>query len=116
MTLNSPSEPDPERLKALEEKLAARHKADMQPTRDDKTFSQAEMGWRMVYEMVAGLGIGFGIGYGLDALFNTRPWLMLVFTLCGMAAGIRVMLRTAQEMNKARADAEATGERDNSRG
>ncbi|RWR30318.1 F0F1 ATP synthase subunit I [Sinirhodobacter populi] len=101
--------PDPERLKALEERLArTKGAAGIAPAADDR-FRQADMAWRMVIEMVAGLGIGFGIGYGLDALFGTLPWLMLVFTLLGLVAGIRVMMRTAAEMNRARAAAEAAG-------
>lgn len=55
------------------------------------------MGWRMVTELVAGLGLGFGIGYGLDSLLGTLPWLMLLFTMLGLAAGVNVMMRTAKE-------------------
>ena len=39
--------------------------------------------------------IGFGIGLGLDRLFHTRPWLMLVFTALGLAAGFVNLLRAA---------------------
>ena len=53
----------------------------------------------MVIELVAGLGIGFGMGYGLDAAFGTQPFLMVIFTLLGFAAGIQTMMRTAKEMN-----------------
>jgi len=53
----------------------------------------------MVIELVAGLGIGFGMGYGLDAVFGTMPFLLVVFTLLGFAAGIKTMMRTAKEMN-----------------
>lgn len=89
--------PDPERLKALDGKIrAAKGEKVTGPTFEDH-HSQAHLAWRMVIEMVAGLLIGFGIGFGLDSLFNTKPFLMLVFTLLGFAAGVRVMLRTAQE-------------------
>jgi ATP synthase protein I len=54
----------------------------------------------MVIELVAGLGIGFGIGYGLDAVLGTEPFLMVLFTLLGIAAGINVMMRTAAEVQK----------------
>lgn len=64
----------------------------------EEHYSQAQLAWRMVIELVAGLGVGFGIGYGLDALFGTRPWLMVVFILLGFAAGVNVMLRTAREV------------------
>lgn len=100
-------EPDPERLRRLEDRLAERRRAEQTAPATDDRFRQADMAWRMVIEMVSGLGIGFGIGYGLDVLFGTQPWLMLVFTLLGLVAGVRVMMRSAAEMNKARAAAEA---------
>jgi len=90
-----------ERLAALEKRLAERRKAaEPKPAADDK-FRQADMAWRMVIELVSGLGIGLGIGYGLDALLGTKPWLMLIFTILGLVAGVRVMMRTAADMNKA---------------
>ena len=64
----------------------------------------------MVIELVAGLMIGFGIGYGLDSLFGTLPILLVVFTMLGLAAGIKTMMRSAAEMQKdqeaSRADAD----------
>ena len=63
----------------------------------------------MVTELVAGLGIGFGIGYGLDSLFGTLPWLMVLFTFLGLAAGVNVMMRTAKEVQAAN-PAPAAGE------
>lgn len=56
------------------------------------------MAWRLVIELVAGLGIGFGIGYGLDIYLGTLPWLLIVFTLLGFIAGVRTMMRSAEEM------------------
>ncbi len=64
----------------------------------EEHYSQAQMAWRMVVELVAGLGIGFGIGYGLDWLLGTTPWLMVVFTLLGFAAGVQTMIRSAREI------------------
>ena len=88
------------RLEALEAKLATKRAPDEEPKRhQDEHYSQAQMAWRLVIELVAGLAIGFGIGYGLDTLFGTLPWLMIVFTMLGFAAGIRTMLRSAKEMN-----------------
>ena len=59
---------------------------------------QAQLVWRMVIELVAGLAIGFGIGYGLDRWLGTAPFLMVVFTLLGFAAGVKTMLRSAREI------------------
>ncbi|KEO50485.1 AtpZ/AtpI family protein [Thioclava pacifica] len=109
-------EPDPERLAALEKRLSeVRKSQEPPPQRADHHLSQANMAWRMVIEMVSGLGIGFGIGYGLDVLLGTIPWMMVLFTLLGLAAGVKVMLRSAKEMNEERA-AEMADEEEDERG
>ena len=86
------------RLEALEARLAAKRAAASPKAHMEEHYSQAQLAWRMVVEMVAGLGIGFAIGYGLDTLFGTNPVLMVVFTLLGFAAGVNVMIRTAKEV------------------
>ncbi|KGM50418.1 AtpZ/AtpI family protein [Pseudooceanicola atlanticus] len=92
------SDPDQSRqLAALEERIAAAKGAQAPKPRGDEHYSAANLAWRMVIELVAGLGIGFGIGYGLDALFGTLPFLMVIFTFLGLAAGIKTMMRTAAE-------------------
>lgn len=68
--------------------------------RSDEHYSQAQLAWRMVIELVSGLGIGFGIGYGLDVLFGTLPIFMVLFTILGLAAGVKTMLRSAQEIQE----------------
>ncbi len=91
-------EPDPERLAALEKRIAeVRRAAAPEPPREEH-YSQANQGWRMVIELVSGLGIGFVIGYGLDYLAGTLPLFLVVFTLAGFAAGVKTMLRTAKEI------------------
>ena len=94
-------EPDPERLRALEARLA-KMKVGPEPEKGatGKAFSQGEMAWRMVIELVTGMLLGLSIGFGLDWLFNTRPVFLVIFVLVGFAAGVRVMLRTAQSMNQ----------------
>lgn len=103
------SDPDPKRqMDALEAKIAAAKAARVSDRKhQEEHYSQAQVAWRMVSEMVAGLGIGFGIGFGLDALFGTRPFLMVLFTLLGIAAGIRVMMRTAGEIQAEQSAVEA---------
>ena len=98
---HGPDAHDPERLRRLEERLAAARARRVPPPRADEHYSQANVAWRMVIELVAGIGIGLGMGLGLDALLGTRPLMMVVFTLLGFAAGVRVMLRTAQEIGGA---------------
>lgn len=97
------------RLDALEAKLAAKREPEELKRHQDEHHSQVHMGWRMITELVAGLAIGFGMGYGLDWAFGTTPWLMIIFVLLGFAAGIKTMMRTANEMTP---DAPGEDERD----
>ncbi|SMX43596.1 AtpZ/AtpI family protein [Octadecabacter ascidiaceicola] len=86
-----------DRLKALEDRIAAA-KGEDKKSHSEEHYSQANMAWRMVIELVAGLGIGFGIGYGLDVLFGATPIFMVLFIFFGLAAGVKTMMRSAQEM------------------
>jgi ATP synthase protein I len=102
-------EPDPERLRALEERLArAVPKAKPEKGATGKAFSQGEVAWRMVIELVTGMLIGLSIGYGLDWLFGTIPVFLIIFTLLGFAAGIRTMLGTAKQLAKRSETADRT--------
>lgn len=95
--------PESDQLKKLEERIN-QMRDEMEPgPRADEHFSMANLAWRMVIELVAGLGIGFGIGYGLDWLFGTSPFLMVLFIFLGFAAGVKTMIRTAQEVQREQA-------------
>ena len=50
-------------------------------------------------QLVVSIFIGFGIGYWLDGLFGTRPMLMLLFMILGVAAGFFNVYR---ELKKAK--------------
>ena len=86
------------RLTALGNRIQAIKKAKAPKPRAKDHHSQAHLPWRMVIELVAGLGIGFGIGFGLDVLFGTSPWLMILFIFLGFAAGVKTMMRSAEEV------------------
>lgn len=95
------SEPtDLERLKALDARLAQLKTATAPAPKVVDGHHQAQHAWRMVTELVAGLLIGFGIGYGLDWLFGTMPVFLVLFVLLGLVAGVRVMMRTAAEIQE----------------
>ncbi len=93
------TEPDPDRLRALEARLA-KVKGQVAPPKTEtvKGFSQGEVAWRMVIELVTGMLLGVGIGYGLDVLFGTLPIFLIIFSLLGFAAGIKTMLGSARQM------------------
>ncbi len=98
---------DKERLEDLDARIAA-----LKATQDDDTphtqehYSQAQLAWRMVIELVAGLGIGFGVGYGLDSLFGTMPIFLVIFIFLGFAAGVQTMMRSAKEVQEKMIDAD----------
>jgi ATP synthase protein I len=105
---------DPDRQRQFDElatRIDAAKKAQAPRPRTEDHHSQAQLAWRMVIELVAGLGIGFGIGYGLDSLFGTIPIFLVLFTFLGLAAGIKTMLRSAQEV-QAKQEAEMAGDDD----
>lgn len=87
-----------QQMQQLEAKIDAAKAKQAPKPRMDEHYSQAQLAWRMVIELVAGLGIGFGIGYGLDLLLGTLPIFMVLFILLGLAAGVKTMMRSAQEV------------------
>jgi ATP synthase protein I len=105
------TEPDPDRLRALEARLdQVKGKPEVKQTTTAKGFSQGEVAWRMVIELATGIMLGTAIGYGLDVLIGTLPVLLILFSLLGFAAGIRTMLGTAKELHKTKAAPAAKGE------
>jgi len=87
-----------QRMAQLEARIEAAKPAETRKSHNDEHYSQAHLAWRMVIELVVGLGIGFGIGIGLDRLFGTIPIFLILFTLLGLAAGLKTMMRSAQEI------------------
>lgn len=54
--------------------------------------------------------VGLFMGYGLDKLFHTSPWLLIVFTILGIVAGFRELVRMAK---KQASDDEEEADNDN---
>ncbi|MCL4117396.1 UNVERIFIED_CONTAM: hypothetical protein GTU68_058707 [Idotea baltica] len=99
--------PDKRRIDALDDRLETLRMGNAPKPREESHYSQAQAGWRMVTELVTGLLLGFGIGYGLDVLFGTLPVLMIIFTMLGFIAGVRTMMRTAQEIQDKKMQSDA---------
>lgn len=90
--------PSEDRLKAFHDRLEKAKAGVEEASHMKKDYAQANLAWRMVIELVAGLGIGFGIGYGLDYLFGTMPLFLVIFIFLGLAAGVKTMLASAKEI------------------
>ncbi|MBB5221419.1 ATP synthase protein I [Amaricoccus macauensis] len=99
-------DPFDERLKRLEERIAAAKATREEPApRGHGEYTQGSLAWRMVTELVAGMALGLGIGYAIDWAAGTMPIFLVVFALLGFAAGVRTMMRTAQEVREGRGEA-----------
>ena len=94
---------DKAKMEALSARINAVKEVHEPKPRTPDHHSQAQLAWRMVIELVAGLGIGFGMGFGLDAIFGTSPWFMIVFIFLGFAAGVKTMMRSAAEVQSRQA-------------
>jgi len=104
------------RLKALEERIAKAKGENTARPHSEEHYSQAQLAWRMVIELVAGLGIGFGIGYGLDLFFGTLPIFLVIFIFLGFAAGVKTMMRSAAEVQGRQPAEPAQAQEDEPRG
>jgi len=87
-----------DRLRALEDRLEKAKVVEDEAHHMKKDYAQANLAWRMVIELVAGLGIGFGVGYGLDYVFGTMPLFLVIFIFLGLWAGVKTMLASAREV------------------
>ena len=56
--------------------------------------------FRLGTELVAAVAVGTIIGFILDSLFDTKPWLIIIFFFLGAAAGMLNVIRAANRMQK----------------
>jgi ATP synthase protein I len=56
-------------------------------------FSASALG----IEVGASLVVGMGIGWWLDKFFHTQPWLLVIFTGLGIAAGFRNLIKYSRD-------------------
>ncbi len=69
--------------------------------RDDRQWlAQLGMASTVGITLVVATGIGYFFGSWLDAKLGTGPYLMLVFTLLGVAAGFYEMLKLLIRLSK----------------
>ncbi len=51
------------------------------------------IGFRVGVELVSALVVGLVIGWLLDRWLGTRPWLLMLFVVLGVAAGVMNVVR-----------------------
>jgi ATP synthase protein I len=64
--------------------------------------SAYSFGVRVATDLVAAVVVGFLIGWLLDRFLGTSPWMLLLFVLLGMAAGILNVMRAAKSLEARR--------------
>jgi ATP synthase protein I len=97
--------PDPQNLRELGKRLdeAQQRQADR-----NKAPPPTQMGiaFRFATELVVALLVGGAMGWGIDWLFgyfgiHTKPLFLIAMFVLGGAAGVRNVIRAAQEINAA---------------
>ncbi len=69
----------------------------MSDKRDKPLFRHFLQASSVGLNLVFSTFVGLAIGYGLDRLFHTAPWLMIIFTILGIVAGFRELVRMARK-------------------
>ena len=67
---------------------------------NEKRGSFMGSAFKLGTELVAAVAVGTIIGFILDTLFDTKPWLIIIFFFLGAAAGIMNVIRAANRMQK----------------
>lgn len=102
MTSKSPDSPAISRPSRIQGDVATK-------TRDAyRSWSASSVGLEMGIAVI----IGLLFGRFLDGRLGTEPWLMIVFTGFGMAAGLKGVFRAVREADKIAAENEARAAED----
>ena len=67
---------------------------------NEKRGSFMGSAFKLGTELVAAVAVGTIIGFILDTLFDTKPWLIIIFFFLGAAAGMLNVVRAANRMQK----------------
>lgn len=99
-----------------DESLDARLKAartryqDKQAPHPGGSSTTMAQGMRLGLEMVSGVIAGGAIGWFLDRWLETEPWLLILFVLLGIGAGLMNVIRASAAMSRSdNTDDDATG-------
>jgi ATP synthase protein I len=61
-------------------------------------------------ELGVSVAAGAFIGYWLDSVFDTAPWLTLLWLMFGVYAGFRSLVRVARKLEKAESERDQDGD------
>ena len=89
-------------LKEISSRLKiAKGKVNNSSIKNKKTnSSNLGSAFKISTEFVAAVVVGSIIGFILDNLFGTKPWLIIIFFIIGVIAGMLNVIRSAKLMQK----------------
>ena len=97
-----------DKLAELERRIGAvRDARAPKPRKVEEKYTAMSMAWRMIFELMASIAIGSAMGWGLDLLLGSLPLFLIVFALLGCASGFRMMMRSAEDIQRRQAAAAA---------
>ncbi len=111
MRSNNDSDQNQEKLDKFDQRLSKAQKVQDEKRPKEQANNAAGMAYRMAMELVVAVAVSGYIGHWLDQYFETKPWLMLVMILFGMAAGFKNVLRTASRMTTTAANKDSKEEK-----
>ena len=90
----------PEDLELLKRKLSDLEQREKRVVPNDRGFVRSKnsyIGLRIGVELLSALIVGAGLGYVLDGVWESKPWMMVVFLLFGGAAGVLNVYRLSKQ-------------------
>jgi ATP synthase protein I len=91
-------EQKPDKLDGALANLSARLEEKNAPP--PKEVSSMGMAFRLGSEFTSGVLVGTAFGWFLDDWLGTKPWLLVVCLLFGVAAGVRIMIETLRQYDQ----------------
>ena len=73
-------------------------KKKINPEKDPTSRSNLGQAFKMSTELVSAVLVGTIIGFILDTLFDTKPWLIIIFFFVGVIAGIMNVIKSAKRL------------------
>ena len=77
--------------------MSKHHNRDKQSSRNKETFRALTYFSQIGVTMAASILVGVLLGKYLDGLLGTRPWLLLIFSLLGVGASIKVLFNISND-------------------
>ncbi|GAB5390122.1 MAG: AtpZ/AtpI family protein [Alphaproteobacteria bacterium] len=107
--------PDPsleDRLKAARQRQHQREHGSSNPVVNKIAGKQMGIGMRIGTEMIGAILFGVLLGFGADALFDSKPFGLIICLFLAFGAGLRNIWRQLKRLEEANKQAETT--KDNS--